>query len=77
MNRDIIKLNEPLEWDFRIEDAEDFSVASSSCTVFLMSLRKSSTSKVTDFASKADASEEPSSDIDNNSMQVAHKWENN
>ena len=69
MNRDIIKLNEPLEQDLRIEDTEDFSVASSSCTVFLMSLCKSSTSKVADFASEADASEEPLSDIDNKSMR--------
>ena len=41
-----------------------------------MSLRKSSTPKVTDFVSEADASEEPPLDIDNNSMQAAHKWEN-
>ena len=68
-----MKLNEPLERDFRIEDTEDFFVASSSCTVSLMSLCKSSTSKVTDFASEADASEEPSSDIDNTSMQAAHR----
>ena len=75
MKRATIKLNEPLDWDFRMEDAEGFSVASSSHTVSLMILRKASTSKDADFTSEADASEEPSSDIhvDNKGMHAAHK----
>ena len=60
-----IKLNEPLEWDFEMEDAESFSVASSSRTVSLIILRKASTSNDADFTTEADASEGPSSDMDN------------
>ena len=66
-------LNEPLEWDFRMEDAQGFSVTTSSHTVSLMILCKASTSKDADFTSEADVSEEPSSDIDNKSMHAAHK----
>ena len=42
-------------------------------TVSLIILCKASTSKDADFTTEADASEEPSSDIDNKRLQVAHK----
>ena len=66
-----------------MEDAEGLSVASSSRTVSsLMILCKAFTSGLGKFpaaadrfASEADASEEPSSDIDNNSTRSAQKWE--
>ena len=61
-----------------MEDAEGLTVASSSRTVSLMVLRKAFTSGLGKvpaaadrFASEADASEEPSSDIDNNSTHSA------
>ena len=65
-----------------MEDAKGLSVTSSSHTVSSMILRKAFTSGLGQvpaaadrFMSEADASKEPSSDIDNNSIHAAHKRE--
>ena len=67
---------EPLERDFRIEDAEGFSDATELLTHRLPNdFVQGIYVQVADFMSEADASEKPSSDIDSNSMHAAHKRE--